>query len=132
MGRWVRNQGIAVRVLGAIGIALIVAVAVGAGGILSMRTMDAGAQEVATVNLPGVHAAGELRVAVDDLRMEVVNHLLADNVADKTAVDQKILERTQGVQDALAEFEAITVDPEAAPIIEHFRASLEKYLGLVQ
>jgi methyl-accepting chemotaxis protein len=127
MSLWIRNRGIGLRVLAGIALALIVAVAVGVSGMLSMRTIDSGAQTIASRDLTAVHDAAQLRVAVDDLRMELVNHLLSDTPAAKAEVDGSIPTQIQAVKDALAAFQAVTDNPGAATLIAHFLAALDDY-----
>lgn len=124
---WFRNMGVGIQVLSGIVVALVVAAAVGIAGIASMSSIESGATDVAEIHLPAVHAAGEIRIALADLRMEVVNHLLADNSATKAEVDDKIAVRVQELRDAVAAFEAITDNPDAPASIAAFLAALDSY-----
>lgn len=127
MHTFVRNSGVGFRVMAGIVFALIVAVAVGVGGITSMRTINEGAQDIAETHLPAVHAAGEIRIALADLRMELVNHLLAEDAAAKDEIDAKVSDRLDAVRDAVAAFEALTLNPDATAITAEFLTSLATY-----
>ena len=82
LARWSADRSVGTKVLAAVVLAAVVALAVGAVSVLGMRGLAAGAAAVYEEGAVPLQVLGELNLAQDDTRRELLNVLVSQSPAD--------------------------------------------------
>ncbi|GLY06518.1 MULTISPECIES: methyl-accepting chemotaxis protein [Actinoplanes] len=117
-GRPFANTSVSVKILGAVAVAAVVALAVGLVGVYGLRQASAAAERIYTGNVAGVDAIGDLRSAVTQSRLDVVSHASSQTAANQATYLKAFAEDQKTTAAAFAAYRASGPATEVAAIDE--------------
>src|SRR4051794_14703207 len=88
--RWFRDLGVRPKVMTAVGLNAAVAVAVGVMGLSSLNSSAGQADSLYRDNVLGVSRLGDLRVDIQEMRIQARGAMLAPEQQDKAAAADKL------------------------------------------
>ncbi|MDI6104329.1 methyl-accepting chemotaxis protein [Actinoplanes sp. NEAU-A12] len=126
---WFANLSVNVKILGAVVLAGLAALVVGIVGLQGMSAGSASAQQLYNSNVASVDALGELRAAVLQTRLTVVNHAVSRDPATKAKYEQALAEDMKAIEQAFTNYRNSqpAADP---PAIDELFADYEAYSQL--
>jgi len=112
MGRWLRvlaDLGVRTKILGAVCVAILVAVVVGAVSLSALGRSSDAAEKIYVSNVAGVNELGNVRTSLATARMDAANLMISATAALKETYRQAFAADLAALQDALAAYR--TSDP---------------------
>jgi methyl-accepting chemotaxis protein len=94
------------KILGAVGIATVVALLVGLLGLLALSAVSASAQQIYNSNVKSVAAVGQIDAALSRARLDAANQLISQNAATETQNVTDFDVDAQAFEAALAAYRA--------------------------
>ncbi|MEP7305664.1 MAG: methyl-accepting chemotaxis protein [Acidobacteriota bacterium] len=112
------------------GFSAVVAVAIGLGGFAYTRlaVIEKSAEDITGDALPGVQAILQLATNAETNRALTTQHILADQAAEKAALDQKVNELTEQATQILKTYEPTIHDPRARELFD----AIQKERGIMR
>ncbi|MEU8820236.1 methyl-accepting chemotaxis protein [Actinoplanes sp. NPDC048796] len=92
------------KILGAVCVAIVLAVVVGVGSLVGLSNTSASAEQIYTSNVSGVNWVGEIRSELAQSRLDVTNHMLSDTAAQKQQYSDAFDKDYEALTDALAAY----------------------------
>ncbi|MCY1139338.1 methyl-accepting chemotaxis protein [Actinoplanes sp. Pm04-4] len=137
MTRWLRvlaDLGVRTKILGAVCVAILVAVVVGAVGLSALSRSSDSAETIYVSNVAGVNELGDLRTSLASARMDAANFMISATATLKEQYRQAFTADFAELQDALSAYR--NSDPvvgdaaiaELADDFENFRQIVENRL----
>jgi methyl-accepting chemotaxis protein len=126
---WFADLSINTKILCAVAVAALVAMAVGMLGLQASSTASASAQMIYNRNVVSILALGDLRSAVLQAQLTVINHAVSQDPQTKSKYEQTLAGDLQAIEEAFAAYrngEPVT-DPAA---IDELFADYEAYSQL--
>ncbi|GAA0793883.1 methyl-accepting chemotaxis protein [Spirilliplanes yamanashiensis] len=104
-GRWsFRDLGVSAKILTAVAIAAVVALAVGLTGLVALSSVSDAAQRIYASNVASTEAVGKIRSSILQLRLDVGNHALAPDAAVKARYRNAVTEEIRTAEAAFEEY----------------------------
>ena len=129
--RFVADLSVKVKILGAVGVAVLVAVLVGLLGLRTLAHASASADRIYTTDLATVRAVAEMESGLAQARLETANHLISRDAAAKATYKAAFAESLRHFGEAMAAFR--TSGPAADPAeIAALQAGVDAYQQVVQ
>jgi methyl-accepting chemotaxis protein len=100
--------------------------------IMSVRAMNGNTVEIATNWLPSIRVLGELHVESMDYRRMVREHMLAETLEQKQAVEKNLAATVERITKSRATYEPMIASPEERAIAQSFDKSWEGYVNAAQ
>ncbi|SFN09581.1 methyl-accepting chemotaxis protein [Formivibrio citricus] len=126
-------MGIANRIIMILTIALLSLLGVGGYALWGLGAAQTRFEYVQENTVPSVKALDEARVSVDQIRIAVRDHLLAENTAEKEAAEKHIAEHYQLALKNLNRYEKeLLSDDTDKKMTEADKASLARYMSIVK
>ncbi|WP_202977810.1 methyl-accepting chemotaxis protein [Nocardioides daphniae] len=127
MQRFLRDRSVGTKTMAAVTIAGLVAMLVGAIGILSLQALSEDAQALYDENLMGVEHVAEMRIAVDGMRSAARDAVIATSREDKKAALEKLEQRFATMEEAARAFEATGLDDTSRELVARQTESATAY-----
>jgi methyl-accepting chemotaxis protein len=125
------DLSVRVKILGAIGIAVLVALAVGIVGQLALRTASDRAQLIYSSNVASMSAIGHLRASAAQARVDLANHLISSDEAGKTKYGRGFAADLETFEAAMAAYhKSVPAGPPA--VIDDLQAAWDSYVQIAQ
>ncbi|MBM2618301.1 methyl-accepting chemotaxis protein [Actinoplanes sp. LDG1-06] len=112
MGKWLRviaDLGVRTKILGAVCVAILVAVVVGTVGLSALGSSSAAADKIYASNVAGVNELGDIRTALARARLDAANFMISETAARKDEYRQAFDADLSELQTSLAAYR--TSDP---------------------
>ena len=117
----------------AIIVLLVVALAgMGLLAIMNTRAMNANTVEIATNWLPSIRVLGELRAGTIEYRNVLREHLLAETLEQKQAVEKNLAAVVESTAKSRATYEPMIASPEERALAEAWSKNWESYKNAAQ
>ncbi|GIF42855.1 methyl-accepting chemotaxis protein [Actinoplanes xinjiangensis] len=128
---WLADLSVRTRILGAVTIAAVVAVVAGLLGVQAASAASASAQKIYDQNVASILALSDLRSAVLQARLTVVNHAVSRDQQTKSRYEQALAGDLQAIEKAFADYRAghPAVNTEA---VDELFADYEAYAQLAR
>ncbi|GIF15789.1 methyl-accepting chemotaxis protein [Actinoplanes teichomyceticus] len=128
---WFADRSVNTKVLGAVGVAALVAVLVGITGLIGMARASDAAELISTSNIASVRAVGQLQTMAEKTQSDSSNQALSPDAAVSRRFADAVTADVQGFDDALAAYRAS--DPAGAPAaIDALESAWDQYAGLAR
>ncbi|GAA0480764.1 hypothetical protein Ade02nite_55840 [Paractinoplanes deccanensis] len=119
------------KILGAVCVAIALAVVVGVGSLVGLSNTSASAEQIYSSNVSGVNYVGEIRSGLAQSRLDVTNQMLSDTAAQKKQYREAFETHFEALTGALADYrtsEPVVPDADLAELSDDFDA----YRALVE
>ncbi|MEV4350992.1 methyl-accepting chemotaxis protein [Actinoplanes sp. NPDC049596] len=100
-GAVLADLSVKTKILGAVCVAIVLAVVVGVGSLIGLGNASASAEQIYTSNVSGVNYVGEIRSALAQSRLDTTNHMLSDTAAQKKQYSDAFAADFEALTDAL-------------------------------
>ncbi|WP_250030140.1 methyl-accepting chemotaxis protein [Paractinoplanes maris] len=104
MGDVLKNLGVRTKILGAVCVAILVAVMVGAVGLSALSTSSDSAEEIYVSNVAGVNELGDIRTSLAEARMDAANFMISATATRKEQYRQAFAADFAELQASLAAY----------------------------
>jgi methyl-accepting chemotaxis protein len=111
---------------------LIAMTGIGLLSIRSMQTINANAIAIQTSWLPSIRILGDLRTQVRSYRSTIRGHMLADTVAAKTVVEQRLEASGQTIAKIRQSYEKYITSPEERALYDEWSRKWDGYVQALQ
>ncbi len=126
MGNWLRalaGLGVRTKILGAVCVAILVAVVVGAVGLSALSRSSDSAEQIYASNVAGVNELGDIRTYLAQARVDAANFMISAAAARKDHFRQAFTADVEALTGALADYrtsEPVVDDAAIAELADHF------------
>ncbi|MEV4281985.1 methyl-accepting chemotaxis protein [Actinoplanes xinjiangensis] len=128
---WFADLSVRTRILSAVALAALVAVVVGLLGVQTSSAASAAAQRIYDQNVSSILALSDLRAAVLQARLTVVNHAVSQDQASMAKYEQALAGELKAIEEAFADYRNGQPATGAEAIDELF-ADYEAYAQLAE
>ncbi|BDO41992.1 methyl-accepting chemotaxis protein [Cellulomonas sp. NTE-D12] len=128
--RWWTDRGVSTRILTAVLVAALVALAVGLVGIVSMARSNAATAELFRNHVQGVEQASTLRRAMVQMRLDVSNQALALGATEKKEDERAVADDEKEATDALAALKALDLSSTQRGYVADVEQQLAAYVAV--
>jgi methyl-accepting chemotaxis protein len=103
----------------------------GAFAVVQLGKVNANMEAIASNALPSVEVAGNLRLTANRLRRAEADHLLATSDADKTALENRMLELRRELVDQQRAYEPLVSEGDERVAYEEYKSHRDAYLAAI-
>jgi methyl-accepting chemotaxis protein len=120
-----------VKIVAAIGVAVLIAVVVGIVALRALSAASTSAQLIYTSNLASVKAVGEIKSAMATVRLDLANHAISQDPATMARYTRAFADGQQAVDTAITAYERSNPVGDPAVIAE-LRSNWQSYTTIAQ
>ena len=99
------DLGVNVKIQAAVGVAVVLAVVVGAVGLVALSQASSAAQGIYRSNVASIGAIGDIRAAMTSTRLDLANQAISQDTATVTKYEKKFTADVAAVDAAIAEYQ---------------------------
>ena len=121
------NISIRAKIISVVAFLLVAMTGMGLLAVMKMRTMNANTVDIATNWMPSIKAIGDLRAAVITYRNVVRQHMLAEALDDKLAVEKTAATVTEALAKTRSRYEPMISSPEERALYSQWSKLWEDY-----
>ena len=121
------NISIRAKIISVVAFLLVAMTGMGLLAVMKMRTMNANTVDIATNWMPSIKAIGDLRAAVITYRNVVRQHMLAEALDDKLAVEKTAATVTEALAKTRNRYEPMISSPEERALYSQWSKLWEDY-----
>ncbi|GAA1158775.1 methyl-accepting chemotaxis protein [Nocardioides aquiterrae] len=125
---WFRDRSVRTKVLSAVLVTAIVALAVGLMGLRALSASANAAEDIYTENLAAVDAAGDMEVAVNVMRLKSRDALIAVTDEDSRAALDELQALRSDFDEAAARYRAGGLDKQRQEAFDELTAAMDEYV----
>jgi methyl-accepting chemotaxis protein len=125
-----RKLSIRLKLVCVVSVLLLVLIGVGILSVNDMRAINSNTVEIATNWLPSIRDLGELRASDVAYRAALREHLLAETVEEKAAVERNIEEVVANNSQIRKDYESMIASPEERGLYEDWSKRWQTYIDL--
>ncbi|HEX8439318.1 methyl-accepting chemotaxis protein, partial [Archangium sp.] len=125
---WFHNLKIAPKLFLAFSCLLGLTTFLGVFALVQLSDVREVSQEIATSWLPSVEVLGGMNTNTSDFRIAQVEHILALTPAQMSNAEKSLEQESQGVRDAMREYEPLITSERERKLYEEFKRLWENYL----
>ncbi len=126
---WFGRLKVRWKILGAVGVVLLLTGALGTVSVLSLRTLHASNVDMVTNLIPSIKTLGDMNTAAEDLRVAEFQYLSAPDASMRTDAEKKITEDLQIVASGSTTFATYDLAPRERDTFQRFTQEWDGYLS---
>ncbi|AEV86298.1 methyl-accepting chemotaxis protein [Actinoplanes sp. SE50] len=131
MKRFWADLSVNVKIMAAICVAAVIALVIGVTGLSSLNRASNTADEIYSDNVTSASVLGRIQTAINQARLDLVNHVIYTDAANKAKYEQEITTDFDDVATALKDYAA--TDPAGTPVIvASLNDTWQKYVDVAQ
>ena len=124
------DRGVNTKILGALAVSSMVALAVGVLGLTALSTTSARTDAMAHESVPTITLADALRASTFELRIAVANHAVSTSESNLSRYEKAAATAESAVRSTLADYRASGPTAEQTALLDEFETRLTDYVTL--